>query len=396
LGVAFFTLLQFLPQALTANDFPPPHLVFGFAVSIGVFITCGMLASREMRGSTFSPLSQFTGSLVWILAIWVLAQTVLHPGWGELLRALAFASLLLSANSLGRYLSVNGRYRLFMAGLGPFFAFGYLAGLSIAVFNPGSIWWGHGLFGDSHARSWFFWLLTPQPLFAAAAFYWARSKATSAKVAKFYTLCIVGLIVLILLTRTRTYVITVLGFVILIFAGKSITRMLLMITAAILAILATPGALSEFAALTRLSSFTTGIDPVSGSSDVTNARGELSSRLFDLFSQSPATGVGASTVRNSVADLAASSEAGILLSLASYGVLSLLLLAVAALALFRSLSQIAAGSDHHALHSLVIIIAPFSTILFFGSATGYSDWLGLCLIITGINVASAKASEAGE
>lgn len=394
IGVLFFTLLQFIPQALSANQFPEPHLILGFGVSIAIFILTAHMSNRGLKNQQHTTASTLGTVLIWILATWVLVQTVFRPSWEELLRSVAFASLLVSANSLGRYLAVDGRYRQFLAGLAPYFVIGYICGFLVALYNPLAIWWGHGLFGDSHTRSWFFWLLTPQPLFAAAAFYWARRETCIPRTARFYTMCLIILFIFLVMTRTRTYLVTVAAFLVLLFVARSFARTFLSIGGLTLAVLASPSLVASIGKFTRLSSFVTGIDPVSGSADITNARGELSHSLLDLFNESPSTGAGASEVRSSISTLAASSEAGILLTMASYGVLALLLIAFSGMALFVSCNRVATQTDDYPLYCLAMVIAPFATVLFFGTSTGFSDWLALAVLSIALNLKFSKDSSA--
>jgi len=204
-----------------------------------------------------------------------------------------------------------------------------------------------------------------------------------------------ALVVLILLvmTRTRTYITMVFGFLLIVFATRTATRAFLTFLALVSSVVAYPEALKTVGEITRLSSFITGVDPISGSTDVTNARGELSSRLIDMFYSAPSTGVGASEVRRSISSLAASSEAGLLLTFASYGILALTLLLFAVLALVVSIRKMTVRRDDRTLYCLAIVTAPFSTVLFFGTSTGFSDWLALVTLATAINTRPVSNKE---
>src|SRR4051812_44811676 len=107
-------------------------------------------------------------------------------------------------------------------------------------------------------------------------------------------------------------------------------------------------------------------------------------------------GVGASEVRGAIANLAASSEAGLLLTFASYGLVpGLLLVWYILTALVTAVSGAIRRSDDRVFYCLAAVVAVFCAVQFLGSSTSFTDWLAMVVLSTAVHLPLSGRGDLG-
>lgn len=390
LAVLFFAVIRWLPDAVTSSGGrPSPNITAGYLVAGIVYCGCLYIAlPRRLLNKEFSS-GLFTAGL-YLYVMWVLIQTFWRPEAEELARSLGTALLVLSADALGRYLGERGRYKVLLVKLTPYFLLANLSGIVIGLMNPASVWWGYGVLESNFARSDFFWLRVPEPLFAVFALIssWGRSAiGTWGRAA--YPAAILLITATAVLTRTRLLIIPI-ALAVGLYAVRRSRFGLLVAAFLFIVLLSTTNLVTEIGEFTRLSAFLTGEDPLSGGSDPTNGRWILWEELVSLWQTQPLTGVGSAEVQARIAHLPLTSEAGLLFPLASYGLGSALLAFYVFGGGIRAGLEVLRGEEDSLLYCMAVVVAGLGLFHYFGTASSFNDWLGLVVLSTALHTSGNR------
>lgn len=374
--------------------------IVSIAASLILFcIICACLIRKTMFKQKFEIADVLAGGF----CVFLLVQSVFRDSkLLELVRSLALTGSILSSMLVGKYFSASlSRITCFFKVIKWTMLVSIFLGFLVAVLKPNSVDWGTfagvQCLGKMFCRTEFFFFAI-NPLFVVVLLWrWHESSQSKTGRTVFdFTLnaiCIVAVSALVVMTRTRQFTLTIFFAAIVSFAlwAKNQRRIWIGVTAALAValLIAGPQILKFFMEYSRITPEPSAIAVDARAGDWTSGRMQLIKAIWEIFKNSPLTGLGGVKIRETIwaANLTARTEHGFIFYLGAYGVFGLLFVGYLLLAFGRGVrtlwkafrNQIDVNSPQVTIALIAVPLIPFGFFGLFGSATNPSDFLSLMI-----------------